>query len=170
MDKNAIQVNSDIKLKAAANGDFAAVASWFEPVTKAQKTGLVRQWAGPNTPNPLTVPLLANYIASGNYHSYVLIAQSNIVGFGQFQLVKERVHLARLIIKQEYRGQGLAKRLLSELIELAQAHIKVREVSLFVYADNIKAIKCYETYGFAESATPKGIQPLAGCRFMSLRY
>lgn len=168
MDQNLIQVGSELKLKAAASSDFAAVASWFEPISSAEATKLIRQWAGPNAPYPCSAKVLAEYISSGNYHSYILCDKSNILGFGQFQLIKHRVHLARLIIRSEFRGQGLAKCLLSELIEAAQGHAEVTVVSLFVYIENTNAIQCYETYGFAESPTPAGVNLLADCRFMTL--
>ncbi|WP_412972364.1 GNAT family N-acetyltransferase [Glaciecola sp. MF2-115] len=170
MDQNLIQVGSELTLKAAASSDFAAVASWFEPISSTAATHLIRQWAGPNVPKPCSAELLADYISSGNYHSYILQDESNILGFGQFQLVKHRVHLARLVIRSEFRGLGVAKRLLTELIEAAQTYTEVKEVSLFVYMENTKAIQCYETYGFAESPTPAGVNLLADCRFMTLRY
>ena len=160
-------------LRAAAEQDFAVVASWFFPTKTAHYDNdneLVRHWAGPSIIYPCTELSLAEQISGGHYQSYVLVDRDSIIGFGQMQLVRQRAHLARLVIKKAYRGKRLAKRLLSELIDVAQAQIKLKEVSLFVYHDNTIAVACYEKFGFAESPTPKAIQPMERCRFMSLRY
>lgn len=173
MDKNLIQVGSELKLRAAVIDDLAAVSAWFVPTkvaTSAQEQALIRQWAGPKVTYPCSAEQLALHVMNGNYHSFTLSENNNIVGFGQIQLVKQRAHLARLVINPKYRGLGLAKRLLSGLIENAQQQIQVKEVSLFVYLENTTAIACYTKFGFAESVTPPGINALDGCRFMTLRY
>lgn len=189
MDKNVIQVTSKLTLTTAAISDFAAVASWFVPVisvlTKSQhsnKTNIqkqLRQWAGPKIDYPCSTEQLALQLNAAHYKSYVLVANTDTdtkndtntstIGFGQIQLVKQRVHLARLAINPAKRGQGLGKRLISELIAQAQTQVKVKEASLFVDHENTAAIACYERYGFVQSATPEGINPLAECRFMTLR-
>ena len=173
MDKNLIQVSSELELRTAAIEELAAVSAWFVPrklASSAQERELIRQWAGPKIIYPCSAEQLAFHVMNGNYQSFTLSDNDKIVGFGQIQLVKQRAHLARLVINPKYRGLGLAKRLLSELIENAQQQIKVKEVSLFVYLENITAIACYTKFGFAESATPPGINALDGCRFMTLRY
>lgn len=172
MDKNDIQVGSDLELKTAAKDDFAAVANWFvgiKSVSASQVSKFVRQWAGPNIASPCSANQLALHISAGQYQSFVLNQHTNIIGFGQIQLIKRRAHLARLAINPNFRGRGLARRLLSELIENAQQQIDLKEVSLFVYSENTIAIACYEKFGFAESATPTGINAVVGCRFMTLR-
>jgi ribosomal protein S18 acetylase RimI-like enzyme len=173
MDKNLIQVSSDLELRAAAIEDLAAVSAWFVPrklASSVEERYLIRQWAGPKISYPCSAEQLAFHVMNGNYQSFTLAENNNIVGFGQIQLVKQRAHLARLVINPKCRGLGLAKRLLSELIENAQQQIQVKEVSLFVYLENTTAIACYTKFGFAESATPPGINALDGCRFMTLRY
>jgi len=172
MDKNDIQVSSGIQLRTAAEVDFAVVSAWFSPMASAFPASaslLIRQWAGPNITCPRSIEQLASYVMASQYQSFVLADHANIIGFGQLQLIKQRAHLARLAINPNYRGQGLAKRLLSELIENAQQKIDLKEVSLFVYIKNTTAIACYEKFGFAESATPAGISAVVGCRFMTLR-
>lgn len=173
MDQNLIQVGSELELRKAAKDDLAAVSAWFVPrkhANSAQERELIRQWAGPKITYPCSVEQLAFHVINGNYQSFTLAENNIIVGFGQIQLVKQRAHLARLVINPKYRGLGLAKRLVTELIENAKQQIQVKEVSLFVYIENTTAIACYTKFGFAESATPPGIKALDGCRFMTLRY
>nr|WP_297347164.1 GNAT family N-acetyltransferase [uncultured Glaciecola sp.] len=173
MDQNVIQVGSDLELRIAAEADFAAVYHWFFSVKEAstsQKKSFIRQWAGPNITYPCSVEQLTSHLIAGQYQSFILAEHTNIIGFGQIQLVKQRAHFARLAINPIYRGQGLAKRLLAELIGNAQQQIALKEVSLFVYMENTTAIACYEKFGFVESATPTGINTVVGCRFMTLRY
>lgn len=173
MDKNVIQVSQDICLRTASGNDFAAVVSWFigpNKRTSEQTSSLIRHWAGPNVSQPYSAKRLIEQINGGHYQSLVLLDGERIIGFGQIQIIKQRIHLARLTINPAYRGKRLAKRLLSELIEYAQTQVQVNEASLFVYIDNPIAVACYEGYGFLESATPKAIKPMANCRFMTLRF
>lgn len=173
MDQNLIQVGSELELRTAVKEDFTAVSAWFVPsklANSVQERELIRQWAGPKIIYPCSAQQLACQVMEGNYQSFTLADNSDIVGFGQIQLVKQRAHLARLVINPNYRGLGMAKRLLSECIATAQQQIQVKEVSLFVYLENTTAISCYTKFGFAESATPPGINALDGCRFMTLRY
>jgi ribosomal protein S18 acetylase RimI-like enzyme len=182
MDKNLIQINAEIELKEAASEDLAAVCSWFLPAKRlstntlstdyysTEKTqSLLRHWAGSAAHYPCTLEQLASLIAAGRYQSHVLHDKQNILGFGQIQLANKRAHLARLAINPDYRGRGLVNRLLTELIECARSQEAINIVSLFVNLENTKALAAYEIYGFSESATPNGIKPVPGCRFMTLR-
>ena len=171
MDKNDIQVGSNLELKTAAKDDFTVVADWFvsmKSVSASKVRAFVQQWAGPNIAYPCSTSQLARHVRAGRNQSFILAEQANIIGFGQIQLVKRRAHLARLAINPNFRGRGLARRLLSELIQNAQQQIDLKEVSLFVYSENTIAIACYEKFGFTESATPTGINAVVGCRFMTL--
>jgi RimJ/RimL family protein N-acetyltransferase len=51
-------------------------------------------------------------------------------------------------VLKEYWGNGIGNVVMEELIRFAKEHPVIRNVSLGVKADNSKAIKLYEKYGF----------------------
>jgi ribosomal protein S18 acetylase RimI-like enzyme len=140
----------------------------------------IRQWAGPSVTFPCSIDSLGLFIKKGFSTSFVLKYNEVILGFGQLQLLKHKAHLARLVINPEYRGRGLGKHLLSELIQqadkqvrfekISSKHASLKQVSLFVNIENFVAIACYQKFGFAESVMPAGISAPADCRYMTLHF
>lgn len=57
------------------------------------------------------------------------------------------VHIANIGIKQELRGQGLGKKLMSSFYNICQQN-NVDEIRLGVFNKNVSAYKFYEQYGF----------------------
>ena len=59
-----------------------------------------------------------------------------------------RGKVTQVYVKPEYRGKGIAKRILKELIDQAFAQDGLEILSLEVVASNLAAIKVYESLGF----------------------
>ena len=59
----------------------------------------------------------------------------------------QRIYISRLIVKREYRRQGIGKRLLSFAIEKAK-EMGYKEASIGVDLDNYPALKLYIESGF----------------------
>ncbi|UTW54249.1 GNAT family N-acetyltransferase [Kordiimonas sp. SCSIO 12610] len=51
-------------------------------------------------------------------------------------------------VHPDYRGQGIARKLLNEFIDLVRLHPTLEKIELHVHADNISAIGLYEKMGF----------------------
>ena len=89
---------------------------------------------------------------------------NKIVGTANIELDKwRRNHIAILgiTIIQEYRGMGLGKYLISEVIKLAKKKLnpKPKIIQLEVYTNNKPAIGLYKKMGFKQIAKlPKQIQ------------
>ena len=87
-----------------------------------------------------------------------------IVGNVSFEMMTYRKnHIARMgiAIRQGYRGAGLGKYLMTEIIKLAKKHLKPtpKQFQLEVYANNTPAIALYKKMGFKIVAKiPKQIQ------------
>lgn len=60
-----------------------------------------------------------------------------------------RIYLSRLIVKKEYRRQGIGGRLLGFMIQRAK-EMGYREISIGVDKDNQAALRLYQKYGFSE--------------------
>ncbi|RYY33447.1 MAG: GNAT family N-acetyltransferase [Sphingobacteriaceae bacterium] len=56
--------------------------------------------------------------------------------------------LFRMYILPDYRGKGLAKKLISDIVHRAMQLGNIEQINLTVIANNIKAIKLYEQFGF----------------------
>jgi putative acetyltransferase len=67
-----------------------------------------------------------------------------------------RAHAAGIGIgvHDDHRGHGIGSALIAELIDAADNWLGLRRLELTVYADNIRAIRLYERFGFE----PEGIQ------------
>jgi putative acetyltransferase len=59
-----------------------------------------------------------------------------------------------MMVHKDYQGQGIGKRLLETLLDMADNWLMLVRVELGVYTDNEKAIGLYKKFGFE----PEGIQ------------
>ena len=64
-----------------------------------------------------------------------------------YTITHQRIYISRLIVKREYRRQGIGKRLLSFAIEKAK-EMAYKEASIGVDLDNYLALKLYIESGF----------------------
>ncbi|WP_444997604.1 GNAT family N-acetyltransferase [Aliikangiella sp. IMCC44359] len=90
-------------------------------------------------------------------------SQQNMVGFIQILDRFNNNHLGRVAIKPTYRGQGVGKILISKVLEKIDP---AKNTSLFVYENNIAAVKLYRSFNFIQSAPPGPQDMLDGCIYM----
>lgn len=88
-------------------------------------------------------------------NSCLLVAQvgEELVGIVGCKGVSHRRarHVATLVgvgVLPQFRGQGIGRRLLEEIISWAKTKTKIERLQLTVYADNLSAISFYEKLGF----------------------
>lgn len=77
--------------------------------------------------------------------------EEGIVGFAELKDIQpdgQRATLARLILAPEFRRQGLGRRAVKEILELARERWNISEAELVVYQKNVAARHCYENCGF----------------------
>lgn len=83
----------------------------------------------------------------------VAFVDGKLVGYaGMWHIVNEG-HITNVAVLQEYRRQGIGKRLLEELIQIAQEKEMIG-ITLEVKISNLAAQKLYSNYGFR----PEGIR------------
>lgn len=90
-------------------------------------------------------------------HASVLVAELNgdIIASGYAKIVAaenylkfdEYAHLGFMYVKPEFRGQGINKKILDNLLEWAKSK-NMNELRLQVYDENAAAIKAYAKAGF----------------------
>ena len=86
----------------------------------------------------------------------LLVAETKgkVVGWIVFQS-QRRLRLAHsgsfgMMIQKEYRGRGIGRLLLGELLKWAEANPFIEKVSLGVFSTNHRAIALYHSMGFSE--------------------
>ena len=135
--------------------------SWFPDRDSAAR------WGGPNLRYPFREGAFKEDIRWGSMASLSLVDSAGLLlGFGQYYLNHGRCHLARVAVDPARRGEGLGRRLVSELIKVGLPDLGVGECSLFVLKDNGPAIRCYRALGFAPRPFPDWQPPFAEVSFM----
>lgn len=139
---------SPYKLRAPASGDYLAIAGWIPDARAAQR------WAGPQLPFPFPAAELPALLAmpDGGKSSYCLVdACGALGGFGQHWVITPgAVHLGRIIVSPDMRGQGVGLALCEQLIAAALQATGAGKITLRVYRDNLAALRLYRSLGFVE--------------------
>jgi putative acetyltransferase len=92
---------------------------------------------------------LENYGA--DVHSFVAVADGQIVGQAGLHVGSGKLrHTAGLgmMVHDQFQGQGIGRRLLAALLDIADNYLGLVRVELEVFADNTRAIGLYERLGF----------------------
>ena len=111
--------------------------------------------------NMKTQPLTEKWreeIASGNRQVFVYKVNGKFIGEGtlvfdtgdpDYTIPDKRVYVSRMIVKKEYRGQGIGSEILTFLIEKAK-EMGFNEMTIGVDKDNTVALHLYRKFGFTE--------------------
>lgn len=91
--------------------------------------------------------ILKSELESSNSYYIVVKDNSNIVGFAGIKLVIPDCDIMNIVVKKDFRNQGLGSLLLKNLINLAKS-LGVRNIFLEVDEKNSPAISLYNKYGF----------------------
>ena len=91
--------------------------------------------------------ILKSELENSNSYYIVVKDNSNIVGFAGIKLVIPDCDIMNIVVKKDFRNQGLGSLLLKNLINLAKS-LGVRNIFLEVDEKNSPAISLYNKYGF----------------------
>ena len=86
-----------------------------------------------------------------------------MVGYALLMMVIDEAHLLNLSIAKGYQKQGLGRKLLEHMVQIAQNH-HAQNMFLEVRTSNISAIALYENMGFNEMAIRRNYYPAANGR------
>lgn len=131
-------------LRTPEQTDYDAIATWISDEKACSR------WAGPSVPFPFVAENLPELLAVEGCSNYCLSDIDNrCVGFGQFWPGKQgAVHIGRIIISPEARGNGAGRLLCEKLITKARQSAGASTVTLRVYRDNHAARSLYSSLGF----------------------
>lgn len=93
-------------------------------------------------------------VACGNREPYLMkynneyIASCDLVyDYGEYTKTGIKVYLSRLIVKKEYRNQGIGQKMLEHMIDLCKEK-GYQQITVGVDTDNKNAIHIYKKFGF----------------------
>jgi len=145
-----------LMLRPAVAADYDAIGSWIPDALACAR------WAGPKLAYPFNASELPRLLEVEQGASHVLChANAGRLGFGQYRLRQPgTVHLCRIIVAPEARGQGLGKSLCRLLIDEAGDATAAEAVTLRVYRDNPAAYAIYSSLGFVPDETESNAEVL----------
>lgn len=126
-------------------------------------------WGGPNMTYPMADQDFLKQLSANHCKSFCLLKdEQKVVAFGQYYERLDHHHLGRLAVNPKYRGQGLAKILITTILEKAHLEQPNKGASLFVFKDNVVAYNCYQSLGFVETEYPEPPFPgnMQNCIYM----
>lgn len=97
-------------------------------------------------------------IKSGNRFVFVYKINGEFIGEGalvydagdkDYTIPNQRIYVSRMIVKKEYRNQGIGSEILTFLIDKAK-EMGYTEMTVGVDKDNENAVHLYEKFGFTE--------------------
>lgn len=144
---------------------YLQVKTWFSDHQQ------IYTWGGPNMTYPMSDENFLKCLTAEHFKSFCLLNdQQQLLAFGQYYRRLEHHHLGRLAVNPKYRGQGLAKILINNLLEQAYSEQSAKGASLFVFKDNGVAYRCYQSLGFIETDYPEVPFPgnMKNCAYMVL--
>lgn len=150
-----------LTLQPAQPDTLLALMSLFQDAAQLQ------QWGGEGFMFPTRRPQFLSRLLLPDTQSFELLTpDGKLVGFGQLCDRFGCHHLARLLIVPSARGQGYAAVLIKQLIAAGFRENKHKAISLYVFADNKRALNCYQKLGFQPARQPA--EPRADLLFMQL--
>lgn len=149
-------------LVSSSETHIAELLTWFKTPQEIYTWGAITRL--------MSVDEFTQHLRASHLNSYSLVDdEPDLHAFGQYYLRLNRLHLGRLVVNPEHRGKGLAKILITKLIDKAFEQQGAKEASLFVFRDNLAAYHCYQSLGFVEQEYPGGIPGnMQNCAYMIL--
>ncbi len=97
---------------------YIQVKGWFNTYAE------IHIWGGPNMTYTMSDKNFLKHLTANHFKSFCLLNQEQqLVVFGQYYRRLEHQHLSRLAVNHTYRAQGLAKVLITKILEQAFSSI-----------------------------------------------
>ncbi len=147
-----------MQLRSTNENDIELLLTWFKSHNE------VKNWGGPKVRFPLYLEQFKKDIGFNIIKSFSLLYDNEVVGFVQTFDRFGCIHIGRVLICPNKRGNGLGIKLIKLLFDRYKS--SKLSYSLFVYKDNIRAKNLYEKLGFKVSCSSTGYEEKNNCFFM----
>ena len=124
----------------------SAVENDVKPLTELDRICFDLPWSEVSFFEEITKNEIARYV--------IAEIAGEIVGYAGIWLIHDEGHITNIAVRPDFRRQGIAKVLISRLLELAEA-AGVKAYTLEVRASSESAISLYKDMGFKEHGVRK---------------
>lgn len=132
-----------ITLQSFTPSDFTQFQEWII------SEELLIQFAGPIFSYPLTENQLHQYLENTKLKPFKVLFDGKYIGHCELNFMNDIPRLSRILIGEEsFRGKGLGKKIVHNMLELIFQNQKVTKADLNVFDWNKQAIQCYQKIGF----------------------
>ncbi|KFZ38446.1 GCN5 family acetyltransferase [Shewanella mangrovi] len=153
-----------MELRAFEKADYQLLIRWI----KSEE--LTYLWGGPRYTFPLDEAQITEHCSQPDVFPFVFVAAGQNAGYVELVRISEsHFRICRVFISDSFRGQGLSKIMLGQLIALAKARHNANMLSLGVFEQNEVAKACYQSLGFVVTSRETGNKSFAGDVWTLLR-
>lgn len=103
--------------------------------------------------DPWSERMIVNSMKSG-LDTWLVLKEEGAAGYCVFRIVADECELLRIAVRPEYRGRGLSKKLMDQLVFYSRQK-DVKSIFLEVRESNERARNLYRSYGFTEEGIRK---------------
>lgn len=140
-----------MELRAFKQEDHALLISWID----SEK--LNYQWGGPNFNFPLDDHQISKHCSKAEVYPFIFVWDGKNAGYVELVNVSDfQFRICRVFICDAFRGRGLSKLMLKQLIALSMAKYNAKVLSLAVFEHNKVALNCYVSLGFHVTSEEPG--------------
>nr|WP_288826331.1 ribosomal protein S18-alanine N-acetyltransferase [uncultured Clostridium sp.] len=86
--------------------------------------------------------------------TWLVLWEEEPAGYCVFRIVADECELLRIAVRPEYRGRGLSKKLMDQMVFYSRKN-EVKSIFLEVRESNDRARNLYKSYGFTEEGVRK---------------
>ncbi|MGO2343968.1 GNAT family N-acetyltransferase [Vibrio litoralis] len=146
-----------MELRAFEKEDYDQLIGWID------SDKLNYQWGGPNFEFPLDSVQISKHCSQAQVFPYIFVVSGQSAGYVElFKVSEAHFRVCRVFVSDSFRGKGISKLMLSQLIDLAKEQYSASLLSLAVFERNIVARNCYESLGFTVTSHENGSRSFDG--------
>ncbi|SDH57293.1 Protein N-acetyltransferase, RimJ/RimL family [Vibrio xiamenensis] len=146
-----------MELRAFEKDDYALLIDWID------SDQLNYLWGGPTFQFPLDYDQINQHCLKAEVLPFVCVVDGKNAGYIElFKVADGHYRICRVFVANDFRGRGVSKPMLKQLMELAKTQYSAHLLSLAVFAHNDVAKHCYQSLGFEVTSEEAGTRSFAG--------
>ncbi|MEH0715848.1 GNAT family N-acetyltransferase [Vibrio campbellii] len=151
-------------LRAFEKKDYELLVGWID----SEKLNYL--WGGPTFDFPLDSEQISQHCSQTEVLPFIFVVSGVNAGYVElFKVAESQFRICRVFVSNDFRGQGISKQMLGQLIELAKEKYSASVLSLVVFDQNTVAKNCYESLGFVVTSYEVGASEEWGLLHMEKR-
>ncbi|WP_146490139.1 GNAT family N-acetyltransferase [Vibrio sp. T20] len=153
-----------MELRAFEKEDYELLINWID----SDKLNYL--WGGPKFEFPLNLEQISRHCSQPEVLPFIFVVSGVNAGYVElFKVDESHFRICRVFVSNDFRGQGISKKMLGQLVELAKEEYTTNVLSLAVFEQNTVARNCYESLGFSVTSSEVGTRSFEGEEWGLLR-